>query len=313
MQQSANKLWEGIGWGAVASVALHLSVAVLLLVHLRFEPSPPPKEQDVKVELVSPPSPKPEEKPQIEPAKNHAKPLRPLAFESAAAQTEQKTTEPTLPAAGQSETQGDLPASENASSAESKTEITTREVLPKTKPAPAEVNAATEPREAKEPPTQQTSDDIRSVPAPKQKNDETSQTSKPSETKPKQRSNQQVDARDIFSPKGLFDPRIMQTIGKLPRKGRIRQLCYTEALDQIRRQALGSYADILVPYGPAGGVITNDVLIAKGGAFRSRTNWYNVEFKCQVDADTTKVISFSFAIGGAVPRSQWNARQLPMN
>jgi hypothetical protein len=317
MHQSVKREWREIGWGALASVALHLSVAFLLLVRLHAEPPKPPEEQSVKVELVSPPPPKPEEKPRQGPAKAEPEPPRPQAFESAAAQAEQKVTEPQLPPAGQVETQDVLPTPENSSPAQSKPESATREAPPQTKPAlldPVlpEVGAATEPSE-----TEPRNTATASVPVHEQMTSPGEatphQAAKPPEIKIKQRTNELDRARDLFSPKSLFDPRVMQAIGKLPRKARIRQLCNIEALEQIRRQKPGSYPDILVPYGSSGGIIMNDTLSAKGGAFRSGSNWYNVDFKCQVDADTTKVVSFRFAIGGAVPKSEWKARQLPVN
>ncbi len=67
------------------------------------------------------------------------------------------------------------------------------------------------------------------------------------------------------------------------------------------------------PTATSGGLITNNTLDARGGAFRNGSNWYNVNFKCQVDANTTKVVSFSLGIGGAVPSSEWRKRELPMN
>jgi hypothetical protein len=293
MQQFAKRQWREIGWGALASVALHLSVAFLLFFRLHVEPLRPAEEQSFKVDLVSP-APKSEDKPQKKSSEAEPESQRAQAFESAAAQAEQKVTEPQLPPTGQERSQGPLPTPESSAPAQSNAKVAPREMPSQIRPARSdlalpEVDAATPPDETKP------------------------QASKPAEAKPKQRSNELDRAQDLFSPKSLFDPRVMQAIGKLPRKGRIRQLCNIEALEQIRRQMPGSYPDILVPYGPSGGTITNDTLDAKGGAFRSGSNWYNVEFKCQVDANTTKVVSFRFAIGGAVPKNEWSARRLPLD
>jgi hypothetical protein len=292
MQQFAKKQWNDIGWGVLASVVLHLSFACLLLVQLSAGLPRPPEEQSIKVELVSPSPPKPVEKAQSLPKQ---------AFESAAAQSEQKVTEPQLPAAGHEGLQEPSPPPESS--------------------RPAHPNAETIPREA---PSQITGHDQitqgPSDPAPPEvgttaRFDETKpqQTAKPAEARPKQRSRELDRARDIFSPKSMFDPRVMQALGNLPRTGRIRQLCNIEALEQIRKQRPGSFPDILVPPVPSGGIVTNDTMNAKGAAFRSRSNWYNVDFKCQVDADATKVVSFRFAVLGAVPRNEWRARRLPLD
>jgi hypothetical protein len=290
MQQFAKKQWNEIGWGVLASVVLHLSFACLLLVQLSARLPRPPEEQSIKVDLVSPSPPKPVEKAQSLPEQHPTQ-----AFESAAAQSEQKVTEPQLPAAGHEGLQEHSPPPESS--------------------RPAHPNAETIPREAPYQITQ-----VPSNPAPPEvgttaRLDETKrqQTAKPAEARPKQRSRELDRARDIFSPKSIFDPRVMQALGNLPRIGRIRQLCNIEALEQIRRQRPGSFPDILVPPVPSGGIVTNDTMNAMGAAFRSRSNWYNVDFKCQVDADATKVVSFRFAVGGAVPRNEWRARRLPLD
>ncbi|MGH6807076.1 MAG: DUF930 domain-containing protein [Ensifer adhaerens] len=52
---------------------------------------------------------------------------------------------------------------------------------------------------------------------------------------------------------------------------------------------------------------------ANGGAYRSKGNWYDVNFKCKVDLETIEVVSFSYAIGGIVPEMAWKSRKLPTN
>ncbi len=78
--ENASKQWQ---WGFAASVLLHLTVALLLIVHL---PSLPPAstEQAINVELVSPPEPE-KEKPVPTPP---LAPPKPQAFESASAETQ---------------------------------------------------------------------------------------------------------------------------------------------------------------------------------------------------------------------------------
>ncbi len=292
MHQSTINEWKEIGWGTLASIALHLSVVFLLVFRLHVEPFP--EEQTVEVELVAPLPTKPKEKPQQAPAS--AKAARPLVFESMPPQPEQKTTEPQQPAAEQASTPSTNPES-----------------------APTESSSDTEPGEAKPatPAPVVTGTNLQSVPVPEEKArpDETNRepARKPAEAKTKQKSDELNPAREPSSSKSLFDPRVLQTIGQLPREGRIRQLCKIEAIARIRQQPFSRYADILVPYGASGGLITNNTLDARGGAFRNGSNWYNVSFKCQVDANTTKVVSLSLGIGGAVPPSEWRKRELPMN
>ncbi len=92
------------------SLALHLALALLLLVRLP-ELSAPAKEQSVSVELV--PTPKNEKQPEQKPTKQKADEVRnqraraqPQAFESAAAPTEnEKPPEPDLPPAAPKKTE----------------------------------------------------------------------------------------------------------------------------------------------------------------------------------------------------------------
>jgi hypothetical protein len=132
---------------------------------------------------------------------------------------------------------------------------------------------------------------------------------KPVKAKPERKSDKLVHAKELFSPKAIFDPRVMQATGTLSRNSRIGQLCRIEALAQIRSQRPDTYPDGLA----SAGTISNNIFSARGGAFHSKANWYDVNFRCQVDADATRVVSFSFSIGNAVPRSEWDARKLPAN
>lgn len=102
-------------------------------------------------------------------------------------------------------------------------------------------------------------------------------------------------------------------MGQLPVKKRILQLCNIEALEQIRHQRPEDFPDILVPFGPSGGFIGKEQIDASGGAYRSKGNWYDVDFKCKVDLETVEVTSFSFAIGNIVPKTAWKSRRLPPN
>lgn len=48
----------------------------------------------------------------------------------------------------------------------------------------------------------------------------------------------------------------------------------------------------------------------KGGAFRSKRKWYNIQFKCEFDARSGKVLSFTFLVGDAIPRDEWQEHNL---
>ena len=50
------------------------------------------------------------------------------------------------------------------------------------------------------------------------------------------------------------------------------------------------------------------MLPISAGFFASRATWYQVAFRCEIDADATRVLAFTFQVGREVPRSEWAAR-----
>ncbi|MBP1884700.1 DUF930 domain-containing protein [Sinorhizobium mexicanum] len=311
MQQFAKAPKREIAWGMPTSVALHLAVAFLLLFRPPEAPPEPAKEQSVNVELVPPPRPKAEEKPPVEPAKSSTKPSAapPQAFESASAHADLNNEEQQLPPK-QGEAQQAPKAVEQPKQTSSTTETAARE-LPEPKPAPPVL--ATPQRHAATQQGETEAASLESVPIPAQRpppeTAEKQQSPEPTGAKVERKSDALVPAKELFSPNALSNPRIKQALGKLPVTKRIAQICSIEALEQIRNQRPGAFPDMLA----RAGTISTSAVTAIGSAYRSKANWYNVDFKCEVDAEATSVVSFSFAIGGAVPKSEWDARRLPVN
>ncbi|UXN57133.1 DUF930 domain-containing protein [Phyllobacterium zundukense] len=314
--QHYKKPWSG--WGALASVALHLSVAFLLLFRLA-EALPKPPEENIKVEVVPPPPPKPPEKTRDKPAESKPQPAPPpsppaaaQAFESAMAKTDEKVTEPQptpeeqdAPKSANSTLQDASPAKPETEPPAEKAASSTKTDLPKLD-LPV-TDRGDVPRKDEAPTAQQVADAkaaaAQSEKAPAQK--------KPAEPKSsRQKPLRLTQAKKLFSPNALSDPRVRQAIGNLPRDRRILQLCGSEAMQQVRNQR--PEADLLA-YSPSGRTIASGTLSSREGAFRNRSNWYNLDFKCQVDAAAMEVVSFSFGIGNPVPRSDWPARKLPVD
>lgn len=118
-----------------------------------------------------------------------------------------------------------------------------------------------------------------------------------------------TEAKVLYSEKAIADPRFKQALLQLPRKVRISQLCTGEAFEQIRHQRPETQG--LVPFGPKGGFIYENRMEASGGAYHTKSDWYDVDFKCLLNEDATEVVSFSIAIGNdIVPKSTWKARRL---
>ncbi|AFL50096.1 hypothetical protein ABIE78_004111 [Sinorhizobium fredii] len=312
MLQSARKMWGETGWGVPTSVALHLALAFLLLVRLP-EHSPPAKDESINVELVPPPKreEKPEEKPLQKPKEvsKEQSGSQPQVFESASAEVDkEKPPQPQLPpAAPRAEKQEQKPAQ---ASPAARTESAGKPSETKTALAELRVDAEDAVNKAEDAgPAPQSLPVPREKPVTEEAKADVGQ--KLAEAASELQSDDLVEAKELYSQDALSDPRVKQAIGRLPPKRRVVQLCTIEALEQVRRQRPDAFPDMLVPFGPVGGLVSASGLTASGGAFRSRSKWYAIDFKCEVNSETRSVVSFSFALGKAIPKSEWSARQLP--
>ncbi|NVD42155.1 DUF930 domain-containing protein [Ensifer sp. HO-A22] len=340
MQLFSEKWWEKIRWGTPISVGLHLLVIALLLIQLPHETPKPEGEQSVNVELVPPPQPKQQEKPKQEaqPKTEQPKPQpaparrQPQAFESAAATTKQDAKVAQLPPTAKAEKRDVVNQPKKAEATAAATEKVEKTEEPKAqKQQETEEQAqqqvavlsstATGDKSAAEKKPAATTDAEKAVaktdPMPMRKpvadKEKSEATDGKAETTAKLPSDRFVKAEELFSAKSIADPRVKQAMGQLPVKKRILQLCNIEALEQIRHQRPEDFPDMLVPFGPSGGFIGKEQIDASGGAYRSKGNWYDVDFKCKVNLETVEVTSFSFAIGGIIPQTAWKSRRLPPN
>lgn len=310
MLQSTRNMWGETGWGVPTSVALHLALAFLLLVRLP-EHAPPVKDESINVELVSPP--KPEAKPQEKPKEAKPEPSRsqPQVFESASAEADkEKPPQPQLPPAGPSRI--DQPKSPDVQAKPTPATTESADKPAETRTALAELRVEAEDAVSK---AEDAEPAPQTAPVPQEKpvveEAKADVTQEPAEAAADQQSSELVQAKQLYSKDALSDPRVKQALGRLPPKRRIVQLCTIEALEQVRRQRPDAFPDMLVPFGPVGGLVSVSGLNARGGAYRSRGKWYGIDFKCEVNSETTSVASFSFAIGEAIPKGEWSVRQLP--
>lgn len=117
----------------------------------------------------------------------------------------------------------------------------------------------------------------------------------------------------VLSNARLNDPLQRMALGQLPLKKRIVQLCTFEALAQIMQARPGTQLHGMVPYGDHQDRIQGNVLNADGGAYRTMAgDWYDISFRCAVNADDMTVTSFSFHLGEKkVTRAERKARGLP--
>lgn len=95
--------------------------------------------------------------------------------------------------------------------------------------------------------------------------------------------------------------------GDLPRAIRAGQLCATELRRKLNNSNPPYWPDLL----PAYRLDKGNVLQVRRGAFRANARWYNLEFRCEVDAAATEVVTLDFNIGTPVPRGDWKRRGFP--
>lgn len=118
----------------------------------------------------------------------------------------------------------------------------------------------------------------------------------------------------ILSTAALADPRNKKAKAALPTletSTRYEQLCNFEAGLQIRQKDNQFRPELVIAYAMAAAKLSADLVTAEGAAFQSQGRWYNLAFKCRISPRQQKVLAFEFAIGTAVPRSEWAAHYLP--
>jgi Domain of Unknown Function (DUF930) len=126
--------------------------------------------------------------------------------------------------------------------------------------------------------------------------------------RPRPGANVMVQATHLQSAEVLADPRsakARKALGQLAPSERVVQLCNIEAMEQVHLWKAALKPDFLVAYAMADTEFSGQKLKAGGGAFRSKSRWYNIGFTCEVTPDLKQVVSFVFAVGSEIPKSDW--------
>lgn len=331
----AKKLRDEVGGGVLTSLALHLLVAALLFLQLPQWKTTPPEPESVEVKVVPPPEPqpKPEPEPEKKEEKAEAPQPQPAPAPAAAAASSQRLlkllprsekdaadSEAAPPADGTTQDAASTP--QDSAAAQAKTDAAPAAPPLESKPAVPEtsrpdVQSASAPSETAGQAAQQSpapTNAVDNMPTPQQKSEPTpkksDQASKPNGSKTAPNSNPFSNMSQKFLPNSGLDPRTAQIVARLSPEERLASLCTSEALAMLSSRSSTAARDAILPNGPAGGITSKTSFNGAGAAFRLGSNWYNLDFKCSVDAGATRVVSFTFKIGGIVPRSEWRARKL---
>ncbi|MDQ2632733.1 MAG: DUF930 domain-containing protein [Pseudomonadota bacterium] len=115
------------------------------------------------------------------------------------------------------------------------------------------------------------------------------------------------EAKRLFSRQATGDIIATTAMGAVPRGVRAGRLCVTELREQLQNGVPPYFPDLLPSYRLEEGTVID----APGAAFRVAGRWYDLSYRCEVDADATRVVSFAMRVGRPIPPSEWTARKLP--
>ncbi|WP_370322353.1 DUF930 domain-containing protein [Oricola sp.] len=282
MQQTSEKPARKVSWGVPASVAAHVLVIALLIFGLPLPQVEPEQPEAIAVELVPPPEPAPQEEEQPtqeaaeeQPPEEEAPEEQPAEAAEAEAPPQEAASEPQQSAPPIQVLRPVFQFGEQDAGPREATDGSAPEEAeteePAPDPAPEPIDEAAAPLPAEKPPVEL------------------------------------AEARTLFSRAVTDDPAAMTAMAGLPREMRGSELCTTELREQLRNSTPPYWPDLLPAYRLGAG----SVLEVREAAFRARGQWYDLSFRCEVDADATRVLSFAFNVGDAIPRDQWRARGFP--
>jgi len=323
MQQTGNRYWQRLSWGTIVSIAFHLVIVAVLLVQLPMPDLTPPEEESITVEIVPPPPeevekpPLPEEKAEETAKEEVAKEVPPPAEEQQQAQpaAEQQTANAPIPVLrpvhefGEKDTGAkdadDGNAAQQAAKPQPDQTTPSREQAIKpvetarvdSKPSIETLTALSEadPANAVDP-----------LPDVTEAAPETADVVVP-EPEPEKAVADIPEAKKLFSEKANDDPIAREAMGNLSRSQRVARLCTSELYSQLKNGTPSYNPDLVPSYELAKG---NELTVPRA-AFRAKNRWYDFAFRCAVDDDAMRILSFGVDVGAEVPKSQWRSRKFP--
>jgi hypothetical protein len=112
--------------------------------------------------------------------------------------------------------------------------------------------------------------------------------------------------RKLYSQGATGDALATSAMAGVPRDRRAAKLCASELQQRLLN---ASYFPDLIPLVP---LKAGNLLDVPEAAFHTQTTWYRLSFRCEVDNDATRVLSFDFRVGTAIPPDEWARLGLPV-
>ena len=82
-------------------------------------------------------------------------------------------------------------------------------------------------------------------------------------------------------------------------------------MSELRDQLLNADPPFLPDLLPQTRLKEGTVIEIRNNAFRSFGQWFELSYRCEIDPEATKVLSFAYRVGDPIPRSQWARRGFP--
>lgn len=321
--------------GAVVSVALHLGLLAIFLFGLPDFPekqneqqqavevalvpppekAPPPKAEEKPEEQAAPP--KPEPKPQTPPPGQPDQAMRiPIPVLNPAYRFGEKDAGPKKAldgdAARKLETADAKPEDkpqEAAGGKPSPSEAEKKAAEPKPKPVPDTLTAAKAGADAK------AAEEAAAALVPPVEDEKEADKAK-GEAKPDDKAEDAAKLEDapdlkrvgkLYSNSDSTSEEAMIAENGIPPSERASRLCVTELREQLRHGNPSYQPELL----PAYNLPSGTVLAVRKAAFRAEGQWFDLSFRCEIDKNATRVVSFAYVVGDPVPRAKWKERGFP--
>lgn len=107
------------------------------------------------------------------------------------------------------------------------------------------------------------------------------------------------------APRDVAHKAIAEKMLKLSPEARVEQRCNARALGVVGREHPNLHPDEIIAYAFVETSLKGGKIAAPGAAIRSQGVWYKLSYVCQTENDGLSIASFSYTLGGIVPRSQW--------
>ncbi|TIV03277.1 MAG: DUF930 domain-containing protein [Mesorhizobium sp.] len=111
--------------------------------------------------------------------------------------------------------------------------------------------------------------------------------------------------RKLYSQGATGDALATSSMSEVPRDQRVANLCGSVLNEELQG---ASYSPKWLPSIP---LKVGNVLNPPVAAFSTATTWFRLSFRCEVDADATRVLSFNFRVGAEIPPGEWAGLKLP--